>query len=1199
MPAPWGSETLASAHTIIETAVHAHGGAASDTTSVLQPPDEAVSDHAAADAPSFIETQFPVSRLSKESYKERKANYSQTLTGLGKWWGRKPLVMVRAVILGLLMPASEDPRKDREVFLALLTMDDDGLWRRKRRNIPLKEVYRRLSPRERVDWFAPNTVPGRPRLMKRTTAEAKGRLQRIVFGRMSYDEKLVLCDRPEHVDGPSPEAWEVINEHLGTTAASLPELVRELGEHRFGHVPRVGDAFCGGGSVPFEAARLGCEAFGSDLNPVAALLTWGALNIVGGGEEVADKVRQAQAEVFDAVDRQVTEWRIEHNDAGWRADALLYCTETTCPECGWRVPLAPSWVIGEKTQAAARLNPRPAQHSFAIDIRSGVGREALEAARKTGTVKQSRLECPNPDCQGSTPMAAIRRDRRDGDRRDYGLRLWENEDLVPRPDDVFQERLYCIRWRLPPLNTLLWAEQTGGGERRSTRPPVGCLRPPPVPIPDWVDLDSAITALVALLGPSEQREVAKLRERDWQEENHASEEARCELDKRAEGLPKAKLAKAVGRVKHQERSIAERDSQVNALSKSLPEKLYRTVNDADLEREALVLALLRERFQEWQALGHIPSRPIVSGAKTGEPIRTRGWTHWHHLFTPRQLLVHGKLAETSSESISSLKRKMTCLLERERIVETGTEQLWRRCAVALVLGLFRCADYNSRLSRWHAHGANEKSEQAFSNQALNSLNNYAGKGLISLSSVWQIRINSIVEKPIHDPALSRDLQNTRKDIALPLNLTNDESEQNPQLTCKSNKAQYTRLDQNRSVCNNPVNAIDARASQYAADVWLTDPPYADAINYHELSEFFLAWYEKKLPDLFPTWAADSKRALAIRGSDTEFRRGMADCYRHLAAHMPDNGLQVVMFTHQDASVWADLALILWAAGLRVTVAWTIATETESALKEGNYVQGTVLMVLRKQASNETVFLDEVVPQVELEVERQLESMIQLDDRETPNFSDADYQLAAYAAALRVLTQYQAIDDIDVAYHLAREPSARDSNPLVRIIDNAVRTASNYLIPPDLPDHMWRRLGPEEKLYLKGLEVESHGESRTGVYQEFARGFGVRDYRFLLRNSKANDTRLRTASEFQRRELGDSPFGQSLVRHALYAVWRAAETGDVAGSRTWLRTELDDYWQQREALASVLRYFAAIDMDHWHEDATAARIVSGAVENDHV
>jgi len=109
---------------------------------------------APADIPSFIETQLPVSRLSKESYKERKANYSQTLTGLGKWWGRKPLVMVRAVILGLLMPASADPRKDREVFLALLIMDEDGLRRRKTRNIPLKEVWRQLTPSERAEWFA-------------------------------------------------------------------------------------------------------------------------------------------------------------------------------------------------------------------------------------------------------------------------------------------------------------------------------------------------------------------------------------------------------------------------------------------------------------------------------------------------------------------------------------------------------------------------------------------------------------------------------------------------------------------------------------------------------------------------------------------------------------------------------------------------------------------------------------------------------------------------------------------------------------------------------------------------------------------------------------------------------------------------------------------------------------------------------------
>ena len=396
-----------------------------------------------------------------------------------------------------------------------------------------------------------------------------------------------------------------------------------------------------------------------------------------------------------------------------------------------------------------------------------------------------------------------------------------------------------------------------------------------------------------------------------------------------------------------------------------------------------------------------------------------------------------------------------------------------------------------------------------------------------------------------------------------------------------------------------VRPGDARENLWAADLWTTDPPYADAVNYHELSEFFLAWYEKPMRVLFPDWHTDSRRALAVQGADANFRRSMVDCYRNLTAHMPDNGLQVVMFTHQDASVWADLTLILWAAGLRVTAAWTIATETESALKEGNYVQGTVLMVLRKQTTGETAFLDEVVPDVEAEVERQLASMLALDDREDPNFSDTDYQLAAYAAALRVLTQYGSIEDIDVSYELSRERRRDEPNPIEKIIGDAVRTASNFLVPAGLPDHLWRGLAPEEKLYVKGLDVECRGDFRSGVYQEFARGFGVRDYRSLLHTGKANRTRLKTASEFKRGDLGDTAFGRSLVRHALYAVWRAAESGEVADSLTWLRTELPDYWPQREALAAVLHYLAAIDVGHWREDATAARLVAGAVENDHV
>jgi putative DNA methylase len=243
-----------------------------------------------------------------------------------------------------------------------------------------------------------------------------------------------------------------------------------------------------------------------------------------------------------------------------------------------------------------------------------------------------------------------------------------------------------------------------------------------------------------------------------------------------------------------------------------------------------------------------------------------------------------------------------------------------------------------------------------------------------------------------------------------------------------------------------LKALDARDVSYTADLWITDPPYADAVNYHELADFFLAWYEKHLPKLFPDWYADSRAALAVRGVDEDFKKSMVDIYSNLARHMSDDGLQLVMFTHQDAGVWADLGMILWAAGLQVTAAWTIGTETSSGLKEGNYVQGTVCMVLRKRLGERRAWLDELYPQVEDEVKRQLDSMQKVDDVSQPQFGDTDYQLAAYAAALRVLTGFSSIEDMDIRHELFRARKKNEESEFEKIIDRAVRIATNYRIP---------------------------------------------------------------------------------------------------------------------------------------------------------
>lgn len=959
--------------------------------------------------PAFMEVQFPVSKASKESYWERKAGAGQTLTGLGKWWGRKPLVLVRATILGLLLPATDDPRADRETFLALMTMDDEGMVRRLDGNLSAATVYQHCTAADRLQSF--DLEGPKPKWKRATVPGERKRLQRLALLRMGYDERLKHCKRPEEIDGPSPEAWAKVNAHLGTNASSLPQLMRELGERRFGHVPRVADAFCGGGSIPFEAARIGCEAYGSDLNPVAALLTWGALNIVGGGTEVVERVQAAQRRVYEVARHQVDGWGIERNELGWTADAYLYCLEARDPTSGWAVPLSPSWVLGQYPPAVARLSPIPSERRFDIEVLENVGVDELERAKLEGTWKGGIKAPVDREGHWLAPAQRVVTGIEQVRGRD-GLRMWENDDLVPRPGDVLQERLYCIR---------------------------------------WVD-----------------------------EEGN---------------------------------------------------RHYLAPTEADLQREEKVLVLLRERFADWQRKGFIPTRRIEPGDKTDEPIRTRGWTHWHHLFNPRQLLVAGLLAELT-----------TRLDSKEELV-------------GLVLATGRLANWNSRLCVWDTSksktGGLRGGMQTFLNQALNPLMNYGARPTQTVNAAFT-RGYSVGARVAGASA---------------------------------------------------VDVIDGRAVRQSADLWVTDPGYADSINYGELSEFFLAWYEKRLPELFPDWYTDSKRALAVEGAGEDFRKAMVECYSRFAQLMPDNGFQVVMFTHTSADVWADLALIMWAAGLRVSAAWTIATETESAgIKQGNYVQGTVLLVLRKRQGERRGDMSDLYPDLQAEVQSQLQSMLALDDMEDPNFSDADYQLAAYAAALRVLTTYSSIDEIDVQRELTRVRTRGEKSPLVGLIERAVKIASDVLVPSGLDKGLWRKLGPEERFYLKGVEVEAHGDYREGVYQEYARGYGVREYKPLLGSDVANQVRIKTPSEFRARDLGGDGFAGSLLRQVLFAVYKAAEAEDPRVGRDYLKMELPAYWEQRHSVLALLAYLGEkpkpdLSMAHWKEDVEAARLLRGSIEHD--
>jgi len=997
---------------------------------------------------TFIETQFPIARLSAEAFKERRSVSGQTLTRLGKWWGRKPLILVRASILGMLMPASADPKRDREIFLKILTMDDDGVWQRQKGDIPIaawleaaptdiQEKYftargfqRGLTDEEKENicariWDSLDSA-GRKALddQRRRPIPDRGE-----FDAMPYAARLRECDRPENIAGPTEEAWEEINAHLGITATCLPELVEQLGQREFGHTPRVGDSFCGGGSIPFEAARIGCEAFGSDLNPVAGLLTWASLNLLGGGKDLQEDVMRVQAEALASADQQVAEWGIEHNERGERADGFVYCVEVKPEGCDYFIPLAPSWVVDEYSKVVCRWRRVDASDILQpeISVVSPADMKAYKAG-KDATVVNSRVVDPL-DPERSWSIESLR--------GSDGLRRWTNADLVPRPGDVFQERLYCIRW----IKTVI----------RNGKP----------------------------------KEVRR----------------------------------------------------------------YAAPGDADLAREAKVLKLLHERFADWQHEGLIPSKPIPEGGyNTDQPIRERGWTYWHHLFTPRQLLTHGLLAKTLFE-------------------EPGQSH---RIATLLTLG--RIADWNSRMSCWLSSKTQiAGGKNTFLNQALNTFYNFSNRPLPLLESV--------------------------------LIVFNRSFELNSQ---------------------SQVLTLDARDISHECDIWITDPPYADAVNYHELGDFFLAWQDKQLAKAFPEWTPDARAELAVRGDGEDFRRSMVEIYKNLARHMPDNGLQMVQFTHQDPGVWADLGMILWAAGLKATAAWTISTETEAVgIKKGNYVTGTVCMVLRKRVCPEPGFLDEVYPLVEDEVRRQIASMQALDENGEPNFNDADYQLAAYAAALKVLTQYASLDGRDVEHEVFAVRNRNEKSDFQVVIERAIEIACDTLVPRGL-DSSWRDLSLVERYYLRALEIESRGERRKGMYEELARGFGVNDLRPLLKSDVANGTRMHTPSGFAATQLAPvggvedaalaprqgrsasgaaHPFPGSPLRHLFFAIRETAMSDNSPEpGRQYLRDTFgQSYWQRRERFISLLEWLAALGnaegMNEWINDSEAARILAGRLRND--
>jgi putative DNA methylase len=306
----------------------------------------------------LIEEELPLKKVNAESAREKSLRHGHIST-MHLWWARRPLVMSRAVVFGILLTDPGDDSKRKEILKLLAEASS----------------------------FEASTDPARIDPLRKLLADA-------------------------YPDSP----------------------------------PKVLDCFAGGGAIPLEALRLGCDTTAVDLNPVAHIIEKCVLeypqrfgqpdergenpfaeDFVNWAGWVRQRVEPKLAKVFPAYPK------------GRRPAVYFWARTMICPNpaCQAKIPLLSSFWLANSPRRTAwvEVSGRPGK----IDLKIQIGAPPSGVDLSTGTVKASSVTCPG--CGTSTIAREV---REYGKREGFGRRLYAVLDIdhgirtyrPPRPDEV-------------------------------------------------------------------------------------------------------------------------------------------------------------------------------------------------------------------------------------------------------------------------------------------------------------------------------------------------------------------------------------------------------------------------------------------------------------------------------------------------------------------------------------------------------------------------------------------------------------------------------------------------------------------------------------------------------------------------------------------------------------------------------------------
>ena len=288
----------------------------------------------------LAEVDFPIAEVSRHAVREKSIRHGHPST-LHLWWARRPLASCRAVLMALLLP---DPC-DEHCPAAF------------------KEDARRVLLRHE----------GRPRGWDQAIETDEG-LRRILLKFIADFANWDVAADPAYLK----------------TGRALVKAAHGA------EPPLVVDPFAGGGSIPLEALRVGCEAFASDLNPVACLILKVMLeDIPRHGPKLADELREAGREIKAAAEKELADLYPKDPD-GATPIAYLWARTVRCeaPDCGAEIPLMRSFWLCRKDKRKRALKPGVVRRQDAPPVVTfEVFEPTAESEVHGGTVSRANATC--------------------------------------------------------------------------------------------------------------------------------------------------------------------------------------------------------------------------------------------------------------------------------------------------------------------------------------------------------------------------------------------------------------------------------------------------------------------------------------------------------------------------------------------------------------------------------------------------------------------------------------------------------------------------------------------------------------------------------------------------------------------------------------------------------------------------------------